>query len=423
VGLRLDLWSNRRRLDFRLSSRISKPEKTAVEEPGVFTAHVRALGSGEPLDSREFEALWAALRAALRSELKRRGLWDSPPSYLGIFGAGSWEPAGVASSHESALAELLAECYSYIFVSRLRSLRAQLSVKQNIDGLVFLNIRHFLHERQKQHDPIGSQVFEVLESAVRLAIDQGELRVLAGDDKVRNDTVLGFADGMELPGQGRSELASLVARWNDELLPDLVTLRGRRQEEVVQRLRERLPELRKEGIYTFRFKDLVDPLKADVRARWAAILDLEQGEPVPQRMGEGDRNAVRLAGPDTGVEEREVFRKLIECVLTSLERLGTDERTHRYLATLWQFVRVQASEGMETEAVSRLDRALVARAEALDEERPSLRWLAEQLHIPRDRLPGLYQTLGNLLERCRAAISGKVAVSSLKGESTHEGRN
>ena len=192
---------------------------------------------------------------------------------------------------------------------------------------------------------------------------------------------------------------------------------------MVRKLRERLPEIRREGIYTFRFKDLVDPLKADVRARWAAILDLAQGEAVPQEAGEGARNLVRLAGPDTEVEEREVFRKLIECVLISLERLGADDRTRGYLSTLWQFVRVQAAEGIETEAVSRLDRALVASAEALDEERPSLRRLAEQLHIPRDRLPALYETLGNLLERCRAAISGKVAVSLLKGESTHEGRN
>lgn len=395
-----------------------------MEEPGVFTGHVRALGTGEPLEPREFEALWAALRGALRSELKKRGLWDSPPSYLGIYGSGSWEPASPANNHESALDELLAECYSYIFVSRLRSLQAQLSVKPNIEGLVFLNIRHFLHERQKQHDPIGSQVFDVLRSAVRLAIGEGELRVLAGgEDKVRNDTVLGFAEGMEMPGRGRAELASLVARWNDELLPDLVTLRGRRQEEVVQQLRERLPDLRREGVYTFRFKDLVDPLKADVRARWAAILDLAQGESVPQRTGEGDRNAERLAGPDTGVEERQVFRKLIECVLTSLERLGADEKTRRYLDTLWQFVRVQASEGIETETVSRLDRALVAGAEAPDEKRPSLRKLAEQLHIPRDRLPSLYQTLGDLLQRCRAAISGKAAVNSLEGESAHEGRH
>jgi hypothetical protein len=399
----------------------NRREETGADESRVFTDHVRDLEKAAPLDSRRFEALWSALRVALRSELKKRGLWESPPSYLGIYGGESWDPPGAETRHESALEELLLECYSYIFVDRLRSLQAQLKMKPNVDGLVFLNIRHFLHERQKQHDPIGSQVFEVLQAAVRAAVQEGELRVLSGDERVRNETVLGFEEGMEMPGRGRGELPALVARWNDDLLPDLVTLRGQRQQEVVQRLRERLPDLRREGIVTVRFKDLVDPMKADVRARWAAFLDLAFGESAPQK-GEAAGTAVRLAGPDTGIEERQLFRKLVECVLTSLGRLETDEKTRRYLGVLWQFLRIQAAEGIEMAAVSRLDRSLMAELQSLDEERPSLRQLAEQLQIPRERLPALYRTLGELLERCRAANSGKTAVNLLKGKSTQKGK-
>ena len=383
----------------------------------VFTEHVRALSARGPLDSREFETLWVALRAALKSELKKRGLWESPPAYLGVYGGESWAPADGPAGPGSALEELLAECYSYVFISRLRSLEAHLKLKPNVDGLVFLNIRHFLHERQKEHDPIGFQVFEVLQSAVRLAVEKGELRVLSGEEKVRNDTVLGFGDGMEAPGRGRGELPSVVVRWIDGLLPDLITARGRGQEEVVRRLRERLPDLRREGVVTFRFKDVVDPMKADVRARWAALLDLAFGEAVPQRAGGEPGDAVRLVEPDSGVEERELFHKLIECVLTALRRLQVDARTREYLGVLWQFLRIQASEGMEKAAVSRLGRALRAEIEMADEERPSLRKLAEQLHIPRERLPGLYKTLGDLLEECRAANSGKTAVTQLKRKS------
>jgi hypothetical protein len=399
----------------------NRREETGADESRVFTDHVRELEKAAPLDSRRFEALWSALRVALRSELKKRGLWESPPSYLGIYGGESWDPSGAETRHESALEELLLECYSYIFVDRLRSLQAQLKLKPNVDGLVFLNIRHFLHERQKQHDPIGSQVFEVLHSAVRAAAEEGELRVLAGDERVRNETVLGFVEEMDAPGRSRGELPSLVARWNDDLLPDLVTSRGRRQEEIIQRLREKLPELRREGIVTFRFKDLVDPMKADVRARWAALLDLAFGESAPQK-GEAAGTAVRLAGPDTGVEERQLFRKLVECVLAALKGLETDEKTRRYLGVLWQFLRIQAAEGIEMAPASRLDRALMAELQSLDEERPSLRQLAEQLQVPRERLPALYRTLGELLERCRAANSGKTAVNLLKGKSTQEGK-
>jgi len=371
------------------------------------------------LESPQFEALWQALRAAVRRELKRRGLWESPPAYLGVYGGASWEPAGGGKSHESPLEELVAEIYTYVFVSRLRSLQAQLKLKPNIEGLIVLNIRHFLHERQKEHDPIGSQVFAVVHSAVARAVEDGELRLLAGSATIRNDTVLGFEEGMDYSGRGRPGIASLVARWNDELLPDLVTSRGHRQEEIVRRLRERLPELLREGIGTFRFKDLIDPLKADVRARWVALLELEQGGSVPQAEGE-EAGTVRAVDPDRGIEERQLFRKLAECVSQALAALETDPKTRGFLAVLWQFLRMQAAEGTEAQPAMRLSRTLGAELAAGDEERPSHRKLSEQLRIPRDRLPHLYRTIGDLVQECTAAISGKTAVKSLKGRFSHD---
>jgi hypothetical protein len=405
--------------------------KTEADGPEVFSDHVRALASGEALDDRSFEALWRALGAALRRELKRRGLWESAPAFLGVYGGESWQgtpggPSGIGA--QSPLEELLAECYVYIFVDRLRSLQAQLLVKPNVEGLVTLNIRHFLHERQRSHDPIGYQIFEVVRAAVLAAIEKGELRVLSDDrdDKaIRNDTVLGFPRELTGPGSRSGTLASRVARWNDELLPDLVTARGRRQEEVVERLGARLPDLQRWGFLSFRFKDLVDPLKADVRARWAAILDLEQGEASPQHESGDARGAVRTVPPDTGIEEYQRFRKLIDCVLKRLERLETSGRTREYLAVLWQFLRVQACGGAGGAPASRLDLALAVELAAEgaedeeDEEDLSLRSLAEKLHIPRERLPGLYRTLGELVTGCRAAISGKAAVIPLVERSGH----
>ncbi|HEY4592170.1 MAG TPA: hypothetical protein VIJ61_07160 [Thermoanaerobaculia bacterium] len=378
------------------------------DSPNIFTEHVRLLAGGKPLDEASLEPLWDALRSALRAELRRRGLWESPPAYLGIYGWDAWETSG--ERRQGALEELLFECYSYIFVLRLRCLQAQLAVKPNIDGLVFLNIRHFLHERQKEHDPLGSQAFEVLRSAVRAAIEEGTLHVVAGEEEIRNDTLLSFSPAVRSPMATREEIAALVISWNDELLPDLVTLRGQRQEEVVRRLGERLPDLRREGLAVFRFKDLVDPLKADVRKRWAAILDQFQGEAAPQGGEDEGRSRVRVVSPDQRVEERQLFRWLVDCVLTSLRHLDTGEKTREYLETLWQFLRLQASEGEGLAAPdSRLGQLL---READDEERLSMRRLAEQLRIPRERLPGLYEILRSLLERCRAANTGRIAVRS-----------
>jgi hypothetical protein len=355
----------------------------------VFTDYVRSLdreGSPEP---RRLAMARAALRAVLTGELRRRGLWNAPPSYLGVYGSASWD---------EALEELLAECYAFVFVDRLRSLQAQLEVKPNIDGLVFLNVRHFLHERQKEHDPLGAQVFQVLQAAVRAAVAAGELSVLAGDARIRNDTVLGLApDAEPAATAGRESLRFLVARWNDDLLPDLVTLRGRRQEEVVERLREYLGGLADAGVLAFRFKDLIDPLKADVRRRWAALLEPAIGEVGVERGDDEATRMVRLVRPDTGFEERQLFRRLIACVLAAIERLDVSGKTRDYLTTLWQFLRVEAAEGGAQEGEGRLSR----------------RRIAELLGIPRDRLPELYETLGRFLERCRAANSGKPSVTPL----------
>jgi hypothetical protein len=359
----------------------------------VFTDYLRALDrEGEP-EPRRLAAVRKALRAALTGELRRRGLWNAPPSYLGVYGFASWD---------EGLEELLAECYAFVFVDRLRSLQAQLAVKPNVDGLVFLNVRHFLHERQREHDPLGAQVFQVLQAAVRAAVAAGELSVLAGDARIRNDTVLGLspdADPATAPG---ADLRALAARWNDDLLPDLVTLRGRRQEEVVQRLRRHLADLWGADVTAFRFKDLIDPLKADARRRWAALLEPAAEEAGIERGDDEATRMVRLVRPDTAFEERQFFRSLVACVLAAVERLDVPVRTRGYLTTLWQFLRVEAAGGPAEEAPGRR----------------SQRRLAELLGIPRERLPGLYETLGRLLEECRAANSGKPSVPPLTGRFT-----
>ncbi len=374
----------------------------------VFTEYVRSLdSSGEPPDAESFGETWTALGRALKSELKKRGLWGSPPSYLGVFGYDSWyraasgEAASGGTEPGGALEELLADCYQHIFIRRLGGLKAQLKAKPNIEGLVFLGIRNFLHDAQKKHDPFGFGIFDVLRRALRAALDDGDLVLLAGDRRIRNDTVLGFDPEADLDRLAGEELAAAVERWNDTLLPDLVTARGKARERVIAVLQSLLSRLAGECRSAFTFKQLIDPLKNDARARWSALLETEQGPTAIDSDG-GLLTLVRRIRPDTGVEDRDRFDKLSLCVAEALERLEEPARTRGYLSTLWQYLRMHAAGTADsgTPAAPRARGGM-----------PSARRLARHLGIPRDRLSALRSTLGNLVQDCRAAISGKPPVN------------
>jgi hypothetical protein len=88
---------------------------------------------------------------------------------------------------------------------------------------------------------------------------------------------------------------------------------------------------------------------------------------------------------------------VIACVLDSVARLEESETVRGYLYRLWQFRRMQAVSG--------------------DDREPSARKLGELLSIPRERIPELLRKLGNLVERCRTANSGRPVVTFLKGVS------
>lgn len=339
------------------------PRRTGM--PSVFTAFVRCLEGARTPDADLFHDAWHGLRATLVGEMKKRGLWQSPPSYLGAYGWESWDseaPQGSGRA-QGALGELVADCYAFIFVDRLQSLKRQLQEKPDIDGLVLLNIRHFLHERQRAHDPLGFRIFEMLQAAAEEAVSSGALHILAGDRKIRNDTLLGFDPAADPPSTP-SDLEPIVLRWNDELMPALVTARTRQQAAVVRRLREHLLDLPRRGIAAFRFKDLLDPLKRDARERWAAL-------PAPDL-------------PESTDESRQSFEDLTRCISASIDGVEADSRTRGQLRTLWNYLwRQHREEGQEG---------------GLDAP-PSYRQLGQRLNISRERLPVLFALLRQLVPR------------------------
>lgn len=370
----------------------------------IFSDYVRAVAPGQEPDPGLFERTWRHLRGALRRELRRRGLWTAPPSFLGVYGYSSWRDPG-------ALDDLTGGCYEFTFVVRLRSLRAQLRTKDNVDGLVFLNVRNFVHGLQRDHDPVGHRAYQVLERAVELAADEGLLSTPGAGRRLGGSSVLSFAAGAgeeltDAPPDGEERahrqrvLAGLVEGWNTELLPGLVTARGRETEAVAADLARRLPEIAGAGLEAVHVSEVLGPLRRDLRQRWAQLLWQAQGDVAPRESVEaaapaddedGDAGFVQVLSlyrpppsPERRAVERDTFRSLTDCVWRQVEGLEADDRTRGYLERFWQFLRTCVQE---SEAV------------------PSQRKLSRFLDIPRDRFPELYDRLGAMVRRCREGLA------------------
>jgi hypothetical protein len=372
----------------------------AGTEPGPFTRFVRACELGREPEPALVAEMWSAFGRTIRRELHHRSLSQTSPQWLGIYGfRGWWEAAGRGGPFE----DLLAEAYRYVFVERFAALKAQTLAKANIEGVVVASIRNFLHDRQRLHDRLGARLFVVLSLAVRRAVAHGDLAVVAGSPKIGSSTVL--AIGERTPSAdpaGAEALAVIVRRWNDELLPDLVTASRADKRRLVETLAIRLAELELAGVAAFRFKDLMTPLQADVRRRWAALLTpAEEEEPPADEDARSFRRLRRNFEPafEAQVIAADRFAKLIDCADRAIEAHPASERTRGYLRQFLLFLHAFATDDGETLA-----------AEGGGEDRlPSFRRLADHLKIPRERLGELMGTLKGFLERCRERLDDELS--------------
>lgn len=344
----------------------------------VFTQHVRDLVRGD-VTRQELESPWRKLRDALTAEMRQRGLFGTSPACVGLYGFANWS--------EEALDELASDCYSAVFLRRLPSLAAQLERKANVEGLVFNNIRYYLHEIQRKHDPIGFRVYTALRAAVCAAVDRGTLRIAEGDPAVRNNTVLALvsphaAPTPPQPTNADAELERAARHWSEELLPDLVTARGTALDPLIAQLADRVARLANRGIETFRFQHLAKLLKDRVRTQWSALW---AGTPASPKTDRELEDLARGLPQAARFEERQAFEQLVACVGETLEAEPVAPRTRTYLHRLWVFLWSHTARD----------------AGAL----PSQRQLAEQLDIPRARFKELYATIGRAVGICQEAAA------------------
>lgn len=357
------------RVDLEDSAKAYKPRETKVS----FTPYLKALEEEmESIDPSFFNGLLKSLRGALVYELRKRALWQAPPRYLGIMGH-SWDEA-------ESIDELLFDCYEFVFVRRLGALKKQLMVRTNVDGLVFRAIRNFLHEAQKRHDPLGYRVFQITQEAIQRLLDEERLHLLGDGSRIRCNTVLTFSPWPTSEADPEVDLSSEVECWNEWLLHDLVVAHHRGP--GIERLAEAVASLADRGVAAFRFRDLVEPLKSNVRSRWQALS--------PNFAVGQDPALDSMIVPGADYEARQQFNDLLQCTSQGLDHLQVTERMRNYLHRLLLFLRNWALE--VDEATAQTDRP------------PSDVSLGELLEIPRNQLPKLRKMLGEVINACRRGI-------------------
>lgn len=360
------------------------------QAPGDFTRFLRQLAAaGDTPSVDAFDRVWSALRGALASELRKRGLWHLSPRLLGIVGADRWLESAESADGNDALEELTADCYEYVFLRRAQSLVAQLEVKETIEGLVFRSIRNFLFERQKANDPIGYRTFDVLRTAVETAHRRGLLTLDEPGPRIHNGSVLHPSIPPSEGPRADADAEALTASWLDDLLPDLLLAQGTSKADLADRLTPRLGEIRRE----ITFGELVDPLKRGARRCWHALLQAELGARARDVDAEAGAPEIPVVPPSLVVEDAESYEVLASCVDGRLAELATDRRTHRYLVALWTWLRAWATEDSEDDPWSH-------------------RRLAAELGIPRARLPELFGFLEEVVAACRGATRASPRVRS-----------
>jgi hypothetical protein len=371
--------------------RVSQAPPVPAATTGAITRYVQMLGQVSDLPKPIFEAAWSALRQMLREELRARSLWDSPPSYVGVYGCTSWGDRNCRpESSGGPLEELLQDCFSFVLLERLPQHQARLKVNDDIDGDVRLYVRNFVHIRQKDHDPLGSRLFELLRTAVDEAQEAGELFLVGGDPSIRNNTILASSRRPSMPPV--EELREQTIGWAQDAVADLFSTGPNSRRRAIERLRNHLVQLEAQGVRVFLFRAALDGLKQDVRAHLAMLFEQDLGEGAMEVDEDGVREWVRKLQPATWVEEIDHYRKLVACVTELVDRYEGREKTRRYLWQLWGLLR-----------------RFVA---SVEDRFPAHRQIAKLLGIPRARIPELLEILGGYVRRCSAKNSAIVVAGS-----------
>jgi hypothetical protein len=334
-----------------------------------FTEFIRKYAGRAAISAEEFDRCVGELARAIRSRLEAIGMFTQPPEYFGYPEFDSWEKA--LDLREGPTDPVL-DALAYAITDRLDSLADLLEtgVATNIDGLVLLNVKHFLHERQRNQDPLGHAVFENLEAALLRLRDAGVMTFVGlVRGKVRNPTVLRFSPGSAFPATADEISGALEAEPEfARLYPHL----GHANVKAQAVLADLLPALPRVGIAACHFRDLVNAIKERVRGAYAGRNRPAESEAVRQSAHAGDfPELIRIVRPDTSYMEREAYEAFLRHVPELIAQLP-QERTRRGVTRMFEEVLRYREVDEELPPVEELGRRLGIAKSTAHEHRQKL---------------------------------------------------
>lgn len=333
------------------------------------TEHFRQMETGPT------EAFLAVLGKELRSRLRRAGLQDQPPAFLGYPEFKTWREA---FEEGEASASPTLDCYIEAIVNRYGALMDHLKTKANIDGLIRLNIDRFMLARQKRHDPIGYAVFKNLEACLEQLLDAGQVRIAnATQAELRNASLVHFSEGA-VPAT-REQLEAIIAgsaQW-EQALPRQIKI-GEGAQKLLAPCLSAFPA---SGVGAFRLEDLLAVVKSRVRQIHHLRNRPAESETVSEERGDENFGEIIRTVVETRryEEDRESLDVLRRRVLEAIGTLDVQERTREGIRSLFEELCRYADSDEEIPSWAEIARRLGVRRTTLWDHLGRLQQVLEKL--------------------------------------------
>ncbi len=338
----------------------------------VFTQHVLDLDAD--LTPTEFQLALDGIWTLLQQELRRRGIFGRPPSYLGYSGKDWLDPlASEEASHD---------CYCFAVLHKLQLLKTLAAAGKNIDGFVHLNIRHFVTEKQEKHDPIGYKLFKNLQATLKATVEKGLLNPDGNPDPYTADTVF------TRPGPGVDPVEGEILR--EALLGDVELAEDmrRRPKPILITLGQGaqlllggcVNRLVQSGIKSFRLRDLKDCLLQIISDEGLTRQTVIASQVGSANDDQGDfLDAFRTIRAKPRYEEIEGFKNLVAEVHDCIDELARRAEIKQRLHLVFETIVGQIVAAEEPDSQAELGRNLEISPSTIGEYFQALRKILEDL--------------------------------------------